>query len=360
MSRAVGTLALGLALCLVASAFAATPLWIPGLALALIAALAMGWVWLAARGARVVRTLDRSRLPEDGDLRVTVRVIRGHVPVPGAELRASAGGPTLPVPRGSAGDVSAAIRMPRRGRHRLAPAVLELGDPFGLCRRTVASEADAVLVLPRLEPVELIELGGGAGHLPGARAGEVAGATEVDSLQPLRPGTPASRIHWPTVARTGILMERRLVAEAERLPLVVVDPRDPPNLDALDRAVRAAASLCVHLARGGGCGLLLPGDRCPVEIGGDLSGFPEAHVRLALLGPEAGEPVLSAAFGAGTLVWVSAAVAPMWGAAPVHYAVSPHAQPQWPLGFTVAGCRGYRLETAGAGAPRTMFAGVAR
>jgi uncharacterized protein (DUF58 family) len=346
VSRAVGMLALGLALCLVASAFAATPLWIPGLALALIAALATGWVWLAAQGVRVVRTLDRSRLPEDGDLRVTVRVIRGHVPLPGAELRAWAGGPTLPVSRGGAGNMSAATRMRRRGRHRLAPAMLEIEDPFGLCRRTVASEADAVLVLPRLEPLELIQLDGGAAHVPGARAGTAADATDVDSLQPLRSGTPASRIHWATVARTGILMERRLVAEGNRLPLVVIDPRDPVNLDALDRAVRAAASLCVHLARGGGCGLLLPGDQRPVEIGGDLSGFPEAHVRLALLGPEAGEPALSASSSAGTVLWVSAAVAPTWGAASVHYAISPHPQPQWPLGFTVAGCRGYRVAAA--------------
>ena len=48
-------------------------------------------------------------------------------------------------------------------------------------------------------------------------------------------------------------------------------------------AVRAAASLCVHLAREGGCALLLPGDRRPVDIGHDLGAWPALHARLALV-----------------------------------------------------------------------------
>ena len=63
--------------------------------------------------------------------------------------------------------------------------------------------------------LQLAELGGestGMGQRGVPAAG--AGATEVDSLAPHRPGAPASRIHWPTVARTTMLMERRMVADA--------------------------------------------------------------------------------------------------------------------------------------------------
>ena len=80
---------------------------------------------------------------------------------------------------------------------------------------------------------------------------------EIDGLRPYREGAPASRIHWPTVARRGEILERRLVAELDAAPLIVVDPSAPSGEEDLDKAVRAAASLCVHLAREGGCAVLL-------------------------------------------------------------------------------------------------------
>jgi hypothetical protein len=88
-------------------------------------------------------------------------------------------------------------------------------------------------------------------------------------------------------------MERKMIAEADSRPLVVLDPRGGEQ-DALDAAVRAAASLVVHFARRTGCALLLPGDRRPTVVGSDLSGWATAHVRLALLEGEGG-PALSAA-----------------------------------------------------------------
>lgn len=350
MKRAGAAFTLGLALCLVAGALAATPLYVPGVGLLLMTVAAGAWVSLAVRGAGVVRTLERPFVSEDFPLRVSVRTIRSRVPIPGAELRPWAGGPPLPVPCRDGHRATTTIRLPRRGRHRLDPASLEIGDPLGLCRRTVASAADEVLVLPRLEPVELTELRGGAGAPGGAGAGEPAGGgTDVDSLQPYRPGTPASRIHWPTVARSGTLIERRLVAEADRLPLIVVDPREPASPATLDQAVRAAASLCVHLGRHGGCALLLPGDRRPARIDSELHGFPEVHARLALLGPDAGGPPPGGLIDGGAVLWVSAATVPARLPETAWYLVSPHPQPRWPVSFTVAGCRGYRLQHSRAG-----------
>ena len=104
------------------------------------------------------------------------------------------------------------------------------------------------------------------------------------------------------------MMERKLISEADSRPLVVLDPRAPASRDALDAAVRAAASLTVHFARRSGCGLVLPGDRRAVTIDPDLLAWPQAHVRLALIEDVAG-PALSAAQNRrGLVVYVAARV----------------------------------------------------
>ena len=92
--------------------------------------------------------------------------------------------------------------------------------------------------------------GGGDATPAHARAALIAAAeTELDGLREHRPGSPASRIHWPAVARGHGLMERKLISEADSRPLVVLDPRAPASQDALDNAVRAAASLSRALRR---------------------------------------------------------------------------------------------------------------
>ena len=103
-------------------------------------------------------------------------------------------------------------------------------------------------------------------------------AVDMDGLRPYRVGTPASRIHWPAVARGHGLIERRLQADGDSRPLVVLDARLPgpdAQSELLDAAVRAAASLVLELARRGGCGLLLPGEQRPISarwLSGDLQG----------------------------------------------------------------------------------------
>src|SRR2546429_554594 len=149
-------------------------------------------------------------------------------------------------------------------------------------------------------------------------AGRVAGAAldptelEPDGLRPSRPGAPATRIHWPAVARTGDVIERRLAADASSRPLVVLDTRGPTSDGALDQAVRAAASLCVHLARGGGCALLLPGDRRATEVDPDMPAWHALHVRLALVGPGAA-PAAGRLERGGEIYWV----APSAGSVPI-------------------------------------------
>jgi uncharacterized protein (DUF58 family) len=343
----VAAVGLGAALCLAGASFAVPSLYLPGAALVLIAAAAGAWVRLAARGVRVTRSLGAVAVEEQAALPVTVRVSHGRTRLPCADVQGWPGAETAPLRKD--GTITASARFARRGRHVLGPASVLISDPLALSRRAVASGTDEVLVLPRIESVRAVEMGGEAGIF-GSRTIHTSdsGATEVDSLRPYRPGTSASRIHWPTVARTAILMERRLVSDGDHRPLIVVDPRRASSTDALDEAIRAAASLCVHLARRGGCALLLPGDRRPTRIDTELYGFSELHARLALLDVDAGAPPLGRVTGAQVVLWVTASATPaatfVQLRAPARYLVSPHALPGSRVLFTVAGCGAQLLE----------------
>jgi uncharacterized protein (DUF58 family) len=197
------------------------------------------------------------------------------------------------------------VHFGRRGRRVVEPARLVIADPLGLARRELCSDPAEVLVLPRVEPLSVAGVGAADG-LAGeaARMASHAAELELDTLRPYRPGTPASRIHWATVARTGEMIERRLIADVDLRPLVVLDPRRPPSEEALDMAVRAAASLVVHLARHGGCSLLLPGDRRAAEVDSDLRSWPPLHARLALVAPGERAGATRHPPG-GALFWVS-------------------------------------------------------
>ena len=183
---------------------------------------------------------------EEQPLEVRIRASAGRLPLPPGWIDE----PLLPEPvRFRAGRRTARVRVEvtfgRRGRRRLAPPALVLRDPFGLAQRVVTgADGDEILVLPRVLPVRATA-GGGDATPAHARAALIAAAeTELDGLREHRPGSPASRIHWPAVARGHGLMERKLISEADSRPLVVLDPRSPASQDALDNAVRAAASLC--------------------------------------------------------------------------------------------------------------------
>ncbi|HEY6396120.1 MAG TPA: hypothetical protein VIX82_01575, partial [Solirubrobacteraceae bacterium] len=126
----------------------------------MIAAAATTWVWIAANGVRLVRSVRSPSIEENAVLTVAVSMSRSRVPLPGGEVRAWAGGPALAVSGWDGSVVSSGVRFARRGRHQLSPASVLVVDPLGLCSRTIASTADEVLVLPRVETVRLAAVGG--------------------------------------------------------------------------------------------------------------------------------------------------------------------------------------------------------
>lgn len=347
----------------VAAAFDTASLYLPGVGLLIVAVGSALWVGLASHGLAVRRLPGPRTVQEEEPYPLRLELRPGVLPPPVGELK----DPLVPHPIPLGGRASRRVRIDvrfaRRGRRRLERGVLAVHDPLRIVLRKVdvAGEDGEVLVLPRVEPVMAVT-GGGAGSAGagaegggdrawlGGQLGGSADELDLDGLRPYRLGTPASRIHWPAVARSGQMLERRLSAEADSAPLVVLDSAAPPSEEALDRAVRAAASLCLHLARRGGCALLLPGERRPLTVNPDLSAWPRVHARLALVEASLRPPAPSRARRGGAVLWVSAA-----GSAPRElprsagaggWLVTPQAREGLRADFTVAGCAGYRLGRA--------------
>jgi uncharacterized protein (DUF58 family) len=370
MPAARTTLVLAAAFVLAGGAFDSPSLYVPGVALALLVLACRIWVRVAARRVELETERGPWSIAEGEPYPIQVAI---HAPVP---LPAA----TLVHPLADAGArigvrtrrrVLIEVPSLRRGRHHLAPVTLVVSDPFALISAKVPGRhREEVMVLPRIEPVVVRGRRAGAGAdgvLDGIEGLGAAGLDtrpidfEIDGLRPYRHGSPASRIHWPTAARMGELVEHRLVAGADSSPLVVLDSSEPASGEALDRAVRAAGSLCVHLAPAGGCAVLLGGDRRPQQVDPQLRAWPQVHARLAIVQAGGPPPVIRRRGGAEVVFWVTAGASPPSGAAaaagPAFYLVTPVSSAEAPPAFTVAGCQGRRLRSPGrAGATKARAA----
>jgi len=363
MRPAFATGLLGCAFAAAAALFDAEQLWVPAIALVLLAAASAAWVALAARGVRVRRTLGATRVVEDDPVEIVLEVQAGTLRLPCSRMRDPLLAEPAALPAGRrGGKVQITARFQRRGSRELGLTSVLVSDPLGLATREVrarlSAHDDEILVLPRIEPLRSSASGGDAARISHNARRLVGAEVELDGIRPLRDGTPASRIFWPAIARGADAQERYLRADGDSSPLVVFDPRGAESIEQLDAAVRAAASIAHALARAGGCGVLLPGDRRATEITQSLTGWPHVHARLALIGPAGGPSLTATAQRRGPIVFVSArmrlvlppALGPAHGATRV--LVVPQAIAQREVAFTVAGCSAHTLSGARAGARR--------
>jgi uncharacterized protein (DUF58 family) len=355
MRRGAATALLGLGFLLVAAVFDAEPLYVPGVAFVALAGGSAFWVWAGARGLRLTRTVGARHVLEEERVTIDVQVTAGRLTLPVGLIEDDLlPGPAPIAARGRVTHVRIQARFARRGPKRLAPPRVVVSDPFGLATRTVVGDAaDELLVLPKIEPVTATGGTGDGSGIAARRARRaVAAEVDLDGLRPYREGAPASRIFWPGVARGGEMMERRLRADGDTRPLVVLDPRSARVEDDLDAAVRATASLCVHLARRGGCALLLPGDRRPTVLEPSLNGWAHLHVRLALVGPDRAPSTAGLATRRGPVLYVAARVPARAPRALAHapgggrLLIVPGRYGTLPAVFEVAGCRAYELSGA--------------
>lgn len=357
MRRAAAVGLAGAALLMAAFAFDSATLFVPAVALLVLPVLVTIWIWLAWRGASVERVLEAERVIEDDAVEARIE-LRGWLGLPGAELCDPLAGGSIGIssaPWTRRVELRILARFPTRGRVPLPPPQLRLGDQLGLVRaaRSGSDPRQELLVLPRTERISWRR----GGARPGLRvhgeanSPEPTGAIEPDGLRQYQAGTPAARIHWPALARGAGLLERRLMADGESSPMVVLDSRCPVPGALLDAAVRAAASLTLELAQGEGCDLLLPGQRRPIHVRRDLGAWPAAHAQLALVagGPDVPGPVLERRVRLGAIFYVAArpvtrVPAPSGKAGvtvvlPSELAASMARAPS----FEVSGCTGFHL-----------------
>ena len=356
--RAPATAALGVAFLGAGLGFGLTAALVCGIALLGLAAVAVAWVELATRRGRLERVPGPGRLAESEAYPLRIRLRRTLLPPPGGELIDPLLERSVVVgPRWSRA-LDRAVWLASPGRVRVEPTRLAVRDPLGLWeRRLHSNSALDLVVLPRVDSVSWNSAGAeprgqspGTGHASDAisRRGGPA-QFEVDGLRPYRDGSPASRIHWPAVARTGEMIERRLVAGGEPRPLVVFDPRGSADPSRRERAMRATASLCVELGRSGGCDLLLPGERRTITIDPAMRSWPEAHVRIAICDQTAAPMAMPALRGSAVL-WVTAGgglPASLRGLRGGSFLITPVGSRR-AASFRVAGCFGYPIDAPAA------------
>jgi uncharacterized protein (DUF58 family) len=288
MTRPFALLVTAACLAALAGALPSPALLPAAIALAAVTGGALALTAIAARRIEVTRTVARREAPEGAAIRVELAV-RGARRLP-VEIEARDGdGEWRPAS-------FVEIAIPRRGAYVLAPSALRVRDRLGIASRRLSAGAPEpllILPVPDVAAARVLALGASAGD------------PEPDGLEAYVPGIPISRIHWPSLARGGGLHARRIAAAPHELPLVVVDTSRAPAA-AVDWAARAAAGHVLRLARGGGCRVLLPGDREATTVA-DPAAWRAVHRRLALLAPA---PPTPAPLGALRVAAAGAAAAP--------------------------------------------------
>ncbi len=352
----------GVAVALLGLIVGVRPAFVCGLLLLSAGFIAAIWARVGVKGLNAQRRLVTRRVVE-GELMEAVIELRGrHGRLMGAQVADEFSGALLSVGdrgwvvcRDGHRELRVVTAAPRRGMHTFEPPLAMLRDPFGLARAYArpTGAADQLVVLPRTEEVNWTAAGLRSVGSDREAGRSVFGAGEVDGLRDYHPGTPATRIHWASLARGSGLLERRLISAAESRPTVILDARCQKSDDGLvqlDSAVRAAASLILQLAARGGCTVILPGARMPFTVGHNLQGWSALHAQLALVDPQwygGPPPTLRPENLRGPLIYVSPGPVPLpavtrTSSYPVVQVMPLESAPDsGQLLFKVAGCGGY-------------------
>ena len=150
------------------------------------------------------------------------------------------------------------LRSDVRGQFSIGPLTIRLADPFGLAELTRSfATYDTLVVTPEIVPLPRIALGGEWAGGGDSRARSVASAGEEDvAPREYRDGDDLRRVHWRSTARYGELMVRREEQPWQSRAAILLDTRgvahrgDGPS-SSFEWAISAAASILLHLARGG-------------------------------------------------------------------------------------------------------------
>lgn len=173
------------------------------------------------------------------------------------QVQGGRGASVLVAPLGGGKEAHIAYRLPtsRRGRLRVGPLDLSLGDPLGLTRSKIrAADVTDLMVHPRL--IELMPLMAIAGHDPTADQQPIrAIANSGDEFFALRPyvvGDELKRVNWRASARLDDLVVRQEERPKTGRVTVLLDRRSEVyDEEGFERAVSAALSALHSGFRGG-------------------------------------------------------------------------------------------------------------
>jgi uncharacterized protein (DUF58 family) len=297
MKRGLATGLLGIALLLTAALLGSVALFAFALGLQALVTSCLAATAIGARRVRIERTVVETEVLEGRPITLRFRVRRlGALPVH-VEVRGEDG-------RWQRLDEDAVRRctIERPGAHLIGASAVRVRDDLRLFASGGRAAGDPAVVLVLPAPA-------GDGIQVAAPGADPGGDPEPDGLQPYLRGTPAGRIHWPSVARAGEWQERRVITAPRGMPLVVVDLSGAPADGAVDWTLRAAAGQIHGLARAGGCRVLLPGERLPIAVENVAEGWPAMHRRLAGLRGVVGRAAAAAAAAPGA-IHIRAAQAP--------------------------------------------------
>jgi len=177
-----------------------------------------------------------------------------------------------------------------RGVYPVGPAIVGVGDPFGLAARNVTTGSPGRLtVFPRIEDLAgFPAVRGRDGSTQSTRpAFAPQGGEDFFTLREYQVGDDLRKVHWPSSAKRDQLMIKQLDIPWQAKALVLLDQRAGryPTTDHFEQAVRGAASVVSHLYRGGYSPELWAGERAPGLRSG--SRFTQAMELLASIQPSA-------------------------------------------------------------------------
>jgi len=214
-------------------------------------------------------------------------------------------------------DATVTVRVPTatRGLLTLANVGVWCEDPFRLVARRVTLAPPAhVIVYPT--PAEVTEDGRASGAHPGSRArSSASGPTnglsgdELSGLRPYAPGDRLTRLHWPSLARTGELVVREfLEPQAGSLSLLVDLRPSAHSAQSVEDTISRAAGLGAGALRRGLTVELCTSTGDRVVIPPNATGHQTMLRALALLGPASAPPAVVRRWGdrpTGGAVWAT-------------------------------------------------------
>ncbi len=209
----------GVAVVMIAFAFAIRS---PYMAYAVYAfVLLVGVAVLSSRawmtGLECERSVDQTQVRQGESIQVVVRVTnrRGwpipwlfiedafprDFPVTGEHKRLAM------LPPGRTVTLRYTLTCPRRGYHRIGPALYESGDLFGLHKRFRSDTfRDYVSVLPTIAYIETFNVAARRPQGPVRITNRIfTDPTRINNIRQYTPGDPLHTIHWKVSARTGEL-----------------------------------------------------------------------------------------------------------------------------------------------------------